>query len=109
MDQTPRYLTNYALARLLKEFALEVGFSETLADVVSQVHMQRTTIPATWSEFIARNCANCVRSPESCSFMNPKPENCIEGATPDAVKAGNAMVIERGKLRNCPQRSTDES
>lgn len=104
MDQTPRYLTTYALARLLKEFALELGMSETLADVVSQVHLQRTTIPDRWSEFIAANCSRCAHSPSSCSFLNPQPHNCVEGATPDTVKAANAMQIERGRMRNCPIR-----
>lgn len=110
VDQTPRYLTRYALTRLLKEFAGELGFSETMADIVSQVHMQRTSIPDRWSEFVVRNCAGCAKQMDTCSFLNPKPENCVEGATPDTVKAANALQIERGRLRNCPVReeSPDE-
>jgi hypothetical protein len=103
-DQTPRYLTRYALARLLKEFAAELGLSEFMADVASQVHLQRTTIPDRWSEFVIDNCSSCAHNMNTCSFLNPKPENCVEGATPDTVKAANAIGIERGKLRRCPVR-----
>ncbi|HSG27520.1 MAG TPA: hypothetical protein VLA34_03495, partial [Candidatus Krumholzibacterium sp.] len=96
------------LARILKELLLDLGLSDTKADVLAQVHLQQTSIPSAWSEFIIGNCTDCAKSPDSCDFLNPKPENCIEGATPSAVRSANAMVIERGSLTDCPSRVDPE-
>jgi hypothetical protein len=108
MKQTPVFITEYGLARLLKQFAQELGLSETLSDVNAQAFMQLVSKHEEWSEFIANNCFRCVKAPGSCDFFNPKPENCIEGATPENVKAANAMVIERGTLTDCPSRLDPE-
>ena len=110
MKQRPVFLTQYALARLLKEFAQQLGLSEVMADVAAQVHLQSTGLHLQWTDFISHNCANCQKSPESCEFLNPKESNCAEGATPGDVKSANAIVIERGMLEDCPSRvDHDES
>ena len=102
MRQRPLFLTEYALARILKEFALRLGMDDSLADVTAQVHLQQSTAATQWSAFIVRNCSECVLSPESCAFLNPQEHNCKGDATPDEVRAANAMVIEKGKLESCP-------
>lgn len=108
MDQTPVFITEFGLARLLKEFAQRLGIEESMADAMAQVHMQQTQSHKGWTKFIHRNCFRCTKAPDSCDFLNPKPENCIEGATPSAVRSANAMVIERGSLTDCPSRVDPE-
>ena len=108
MNQNPIFLTEYALARLLKEFAQRLGIEEVMADAVAQVHMHQTTVHTQWTRFITDNCARCTQSPGTCDFLNPQVHNCLEGATPGAVKSANATVIEKGHLRNCPSRRDPE-
>jgi hypothetical protein len=102
LNQKPIYMTTFALARLLKEVLLDLGFSDLKADVVSQVHLQETVIPARWSEFIETNCARCAHAPSSCLYLNPTEEQCMGSSTPSELRAANAMMIETGRTANCP-------
>ena len=102
MEQTPIYLTKFALARLLKEFAKRCGLDDGFSDILAQIHLQESTIPATWSEFIVVNCTGCEKSIETCDYMNPKPQNCPEGTTPEDMRAANAMMVESGRNTMCP-------
>jgi hypothetical protein len=104
MKQTPVFITEYGLARLLKEFAQRLGVEESMADAMAQVHIQQTNTHLGWSEFISHNCFRCFKAPQSCDFLNPKPSNCAPGTTPENVKSANAMVVERGSLKVCPAR-----
>ena len=102
MEQKPLFMTTYAVARLLKEFALRIGLDEGMADVTAQVHMQQTSLPETWSNFITNNCAGCAKTPATCDYMNPQERNCLEGTTPQGVKTANAIAIEQNILSVCP-------
>lgn len=102
MNQKPVFLTTYALARFLKEFASRMGIDDDMADVLAQVHVQQSSIPSRWSTFITSNCAGCGKEPSTCDYMNPQPHNCRGDSTPAEVKAANAMVIDLGKLTTCP-------
>ena len=104
MKQTPLFLTAYAMARLLKEFAQRLGVEESMADAMAQVHMQQTNIPLGWTSFITKNCARCAKAPDSCDFLNPQERNSQPGARPEDVRSANATVIESGKLAHCPSR-----
>jgi hypothetical protein len=96
------FLTSYAYRRCLKELVLRLGMDELLADGLVQLHAQQSVLAVQWSNFITNNCVGCSKSPDSCDFMNPKPENCLEGVSPQHVKAGNALAIEAGKFKKCP-------
>lgn len=108
MKQTPVFITEYGLARLLKEFAQRLGIEENMADAMAQVHMQQTTSHRGWTKFIHRNCFRCVKAPNTCDFLNPQEHNCVEGATPESVRSAYAMVIELDKLDDCPSRRDPE-
>ena len=109
MDQTPKFLTNYALTRLLKEFALRLGLDDMMADVVAQIHVQQTELPTQWSEFMAKNCTFCQKSPASCDFLNPNERNCMEGTTPEKLRSANATMVERGRFSACPSFTPSEA
>lgn len=102
MNQKPLFLTNFALTRLLKELLIDMGLSDTKADVLAQVHLQMSTIPAQWSEFLATNCSSCKWNPNHCRFLNPGKKNCLEGVTPPELRAAHAMMIETGRSERCP-------
>ena len=102
MNQNPLFLTNFALTRLLKELLMDVGFSDTKADVVAQVHIQLSPIPTRWSDFLGENCSSCKLTPDLCLFMNPSADQCVEGATPDSLRAAHALMIETGRMTDCP-------
>lgn len=101
MDQKPLFLTTFALGRLLKGFAQVLGNEPVYADVLAQVYLQRSDSHTAWSSFIQTNCAGCAKTPESCNFLNPSPESCVEGATPETVQSAYAVMIETGRLTHC--------
>jgi len=106
MPSRPIFLTNYALSRLLKEFAMRLGMEEGMADVVAQVHAQQSEIASSWSSFLYNNCGECSLSPTSCAFLNPPTRS--GGPSPEDVMSAYANVIESGKLVTCPVRESSE-
>jgi hypothetical protein len=102
VEQTPIYLTKFALARLLKEFAKRCGLDDGFSDILAQIHLQESTIPSTWSEFIVVNCTGCAKNIETCDYMNPDALNCPEGISPADMKAANAMMVESSRVTKCP-------
>jgi hypothetical protein len=102
LNQKPIFLTNYALVRILKELLLELGISDSKADVLAQVHAQQTSIPTRWSDFIRSNCAACTLSPDSCTYLNPTEEQCTGSTTPYELRGAIALMIESGKTQRCP-------
>jgi hypothetical protein len=107
MDNEILVVTNYALVRLLKEFAQKFGMDEVMSDVTAQVHMQISRIPGGWNTWLREQCNECTKHPGECDFLNPKEKNCLGGATPADVQAGNSIVIEIGKLKECPSKRTE--
>ena len=99
MDQTPLFLTKYALTRILKEFACHLGFNPMMADAVAQTHLHISPIAPAWNKFISENCSTCEKTPDSCEFLNPVGSHSY---APDQVAAANAIAIERGRMPSCP-------
>ena len=108
MTQKPLFLTEFALVRLLKEMLLDMGFSDTKADCLAQVHLMQSDIPTRWSEFIEHNCVVCKWTPQHCLFLNPLPEHCSGTTTPQDVKAANALMIETARVTRCPALEAEE-
>jgi hypothetical protein len=108
LNQNPIFLTNYSLVRVLKELLLELGFSDRKADALAQVHAQQTNIPAKWSDFIRNNCAQCAKSMNSCTYLNPTQEQCPGDTTPSELRGAVALMIETGRTELCPMFTAKE-
>jgi hypothetical protein len=104
VKQTPVFMTEFALARLLKEFAQRFGLEESMADAMAQVHLQQTETHWKWTGFLMHNCFQCSHAPGSCTFLNPRPGDGGYGVTPEDTRNARAAVIELGKLEECPDR-----
>jgi hypothetical protein len=102
MDENIRLITEWALARTLKEFALKVGIGEEFADILAQVHVKSSNLLNNWMRFIESNCAGCAHKPSGCAFLNPTEDQCSYGATPKNTKKANVTVIENGVVKQCP-------
>lgn len=100
MDQTPLFLTKYALARILKELAKSLGLSETMSDAVAQIHLQTSHSAVHWSDFLSRNCAECALDPQTCDFLSPA--RVPPGQSVESIRTGVALSIETGRLKSCP-------
>lgn len=107
MENDILVITEYSLARILKNFALRLGMDDVMADVVAQVHVQQSRVPKNWHRWLMGQCASCLKKPHECEFLNPQEKNCIGGATPDDVRSANSLVIEIGKLTECPSKRTE--
>lgn len=97
-----KVLTDLVLARALKEFATNLGMSERYADILAQVHVHSSEILKNWPVFLEANCLRCLDDPQHCPFFHPKEEECVGGATPSSTRQANIVVVELGKLKQCP-------
>jgi len=103
MDQQPLFLTKFALARVLKEFALALGLNEVMADVAAQAHLQISPSAQRWSDFLEHNCGVCRMQPNTCYFLNPTTADYLpEGATPESKTVAIGLNIETGIIKRCP-------
>lgn len=101
-NEKPLVTTVFALTRFLKDFAVELGIGEGFAIVMSQVFVQSCKTLPHWSNFLLRNCAKCEYTPDSCLYLHPSEENCIEGSTPENIRFANVHMIESGRVTKCP-------
>lgn len=101
-------LTELAMVRVLKCFALRLGLSDTFADVLAQVFVQQEPMIHLWHEFLLKNCSGCELTPNSCAFFAPTEEQCHPGVGPADIRAGNMLVLEMGRCKTCPVRKARE-
>jgi hypothetical protein len=95
-------LHELSIARLLKTFAVELGVSESFADILAQVHVSKSPILGSWSQFFQSNCIDCRHETSSCGFFHPTKESCRSGATPHQVRQSNIAMVEVGRITACP-------
>ncbi len=102
MNDILRLTTQFALARVFKEFAIKLGVGEEFSDILAQVHVSSSRILENWSKFLESNCAGCSSNTEACIFLNPQEKNCVRGATPANTRRANVTSVESGILKKCP-------
>jgi hypothetical protein len=99
-------LHELSIARLLKSFAIELGCSDSFADILAQVHVKKSTILETWPRFFRTNCVACAQETSSCAFFHPATEDCTAGTSPAMTRDANIRLVESGRTQRCPVIST---
>lgn len=102
MEERMRLVTEFVVARTLKEFATKVGVAEDFADVLAQIHAKTSPLFHNWIGFLESNCAGCEHRPESCLFFHPTEESCQNLATPANTRKANVHTVESGIMKKCP-------
>lgn len=102
MYNEPIVITEYGLVRILKDFALRTGMSDTFADVLAQTYLQTSPIAKSWTRFIHQNCATCAFQINTCSFMAPTEKDVKGTQTPRDIQMAVALMIENGQIEFCP-------
>ena len=101
MSDRPMATTPLVLAKLLKEFALNMGVSDKFADTLARTHLTNSSLIPKWDEFLTTNCAICPHTPETCAYLHPTEESS-QGISPDRLRAANIYALESERLQKCP-------
>lgn len=104
LKNTPIVVSEYALARGFKAFAMRLGLDATLAEAVSQVHLAQSGLPL-WSTFFQSNCGECTKDPETCDYLNPTQAQCKPGQSLVDLRAAVAQMIETRRVLTCPAKT----
>lgn len=95
-------LHELSIARLLKSFALEIGYSDSFADILAQVHVKKSKLLETWPRFFRTNCVACEHDTSTCSFFHPTAAECAAAMSPAKARDANIQLVESGRIQRCP-------
>ena len=92
--------TKEIIARVISDVLEKVGLCPDYAETIAQHEAATSARIGLWSDWLAANCLECSHTPVDCDYFSPSKESC-KGISPEDIKNGNMIAVERG-LSRCP-------
>jgi len=101
----PLVITEGGLIRLLRRYGKHMGQSDVMSNATAQVFLQVDEGAQRWDLWLRNNCGRCVHSPDACRMFHPTEDQCQGDLTPQKLRDAHLLVIETGRVTECPLRS----